>query len=347
MPTTPHILIVGAGAVGLVYGRHSQLGGCRVTYYVREKYRTEAEAGYPMYPLNTLSTKRGDKPVLFAEFDVVTSPEQIADAGPFDQVWLCVSSPALRGGWLAPILQSAGDDATLILLTNGLSDQELVAEMTGDAATGEPRIVQGIISMISYQGPLPNETLPEPGCVYWFPPLGPSPFSGQKARVQAVVGQLKEGGCPAKVHPDVSAVVGFPTATLMPFLLAMEGAGWTFAGMKSGDWLQRCTEASREARATVSARTGHKEPMQMKLLSPTVLRMAMALAPTVIPLPIEAFLAYHFTKVGDQTRMYVDDYIKIAEQRGLPADNLRELNNRLPPPAKELAKPAASTASAT
>lgn len=77
------ILIVGAGAVGLVYGRHLQRAGCDVTYYVREKYRVQAQAGYPMYPLNTGG--RG-KPVVFAKFGIVTSAEQVAEAGPFTQV---------------------------------------------------------------------------------------------------------------------------------------------------------------------------------------------------------------------------------------------------------------------
>ena len=318
------ILVVGAGAVGLVYGRHRALGGAQVTFYVREKYRAQAEAGYPMYPLNTQGR---DKPVIFKDFGVVTSAEQVQQAGPFSEVWLCVSSPALRGEWLPPILRNAGDDASVILLTNGLSDFDLVAEVTGP-----DRIVRGIISMISYQGPLPGETLPEPGCAYWFPHLGPSPFSGEKARVNAVVQGLKKGGCPAKVHPDIGAVVGFPTAMLMPFLLSLEGAGWKFDEVRKGDWLQRAAAASKEAMATVTARTGKQPPLTMRMYSHWASRFALTAAPWVMPLDIEAFLAYHFTKVGDQTRMYVQDYIRIAADKGLPNEQLRHLHNLLPAP---------------
>ena len=36
----PKVLIVGAGAVGLVYARHLQRGGADVSFFVREKYLT-------------------------------------------------------------------------------------------------------------------------------------------------------------------------------------------------------------------------------------------------------------------------------------------------------------------
>jgi hypothetical protein len=323
-PASEKILVVGAGAVGLVYGRHLQRAGCDVTYYIRDKYRAQAQAGYPMYPLNTGGR---DKPVVFDKFGIVTSAEQVAEAGPFTQVWLCVSSPGLRGEWLPPILRGAGDDASVVLLTNGLFDRALIGAVTGDE-----RICQGIISMISYQGPLPTESLPEPGCVYWFPPMGPSPFSGTAKRVKAIVENLKRGGCPAKSHPDVAAVVGFPTAVFMPLLLALEAASWTFDGLGKGDGLQRAVGASKEAIASVKARTGHTPPFGMRFNSPMAVRLLLKLAPIVIPLPLETYLAYHFTKVGEQTRMYVREYIQTATDNGLPSDNLRELLNRLPAP---------------
>jgi len=321
-------LLVGAGAVGLVYGRHLALAGVDVSFYVRDKYREQAQAGYAMYPLNRSNPRRA--PVRFGGFGVVTSADEVRDAGPFDQVWLCVSSPALRGGWLTDILAVAGDAAAVVMLTNGMGDRELLA-----AATSDDRIVQGMISMISYQGPLPGETLPEPGCAYWFPPLGPSPFSGPDARVKPLVAALNKGGCPAKRHRDVAAVVGFPTAILMPHLLALEAAGWKFDALRRGDWLDRAAAASREAMASVQARTGHRPPLSARLFSPGLMRLVTRIAPGVLPLPIETYLAYHFTKVGDQTRMYVRDYRQICVDNGLPADALADLERRLPPPATQ------------
>ena len=46
------VLVVGAGAVGQVYGWHLKRGGVDLTFYVKEKYRAEVEAGLTVYPLN-------------------------------------------------------------------------------------------------------------------------------------------------------------------------------------------------------------------------------------------------------------------------------------------------------
>src|SRR5690554_7703480 len=45
----PRILMVGAGAVGQTYGYHLSRGGADVTFFVKEKYRAEAEAGFLMH----------------------------------------------------------------------------------------------------------------------------------------------------------------------------------------------------------------------------------------------------------------------------------------------------------
>ena len=39
------VLLVGAGAVGQVYGYHLQKGGAQVAFFVRPKHRAEAEGG--------------------------------------------------------------------------------------------------------------------------------------------------------------------------------------------------------------------------------------------------------------------------------------------------------------
>ncbi len=327
------ILVVGAGAVGQVYGRHLQLGGAQVTFYMRAKYRADAEKGYPMYPLN----KQGrDKPVRFGDFGIVTDKAEVAAAGPFDEVWLCVSSPALRGQWLEDVIDSAGGKATIVMLTSGFEDRKLLASLTG-----EERIVAGMISMISYHGPLPDETLPEPGVVYWFPPLGPSPFHGPKERTRAVVDGLRAGKCPAKVSADVEAAGSFGAAVLMPHLLALEANNWRFDGLKRGDWLRKASAATKEALAATAAHLGTEPPLAMKFINPMALRVIMAASKHVIPLPIETYLAYHFTKVGDQTRAYINDYVASCIEHQLPSDALGELCKRL-----DAVKPKALTSSA-
>ena len=50
---TTRVLVVGAGAVGQVYGRHARQGGADVTFFVREKYRDTVSRGFDIYKRKT------------------------------------------------------------------------------------------------------------------------------------------------------------------------------------------------------------------------------------------------------------------------------------------------------
>jgi len=186
-----NILLVGAGAVGLVYGRHFQLGGANISFLVREKYAAELQAGITLYHLN--KDPRRERPILLTGAGVLTQMADVA-AARWDAVILCVSSTALRSMNLGELAQNTGD-ATIVMLQPGVEDH---AYVTARVAPG--RVVAGMISLVSYHTPLPGETVGKPGTAYWFPPFSPSPFSGQEApRVRALVKTLKQGGQPAAV----------------------------------------------------------------------------------------------------------------------------------------------------
>ncbi|HUQ00861.1 MAG TPA: 2-dehydropantoate 2-reductase N-terminal domain-containing protein [Kofleriaceae bacterium] len=317
------VLVVGAGSVGQVYARHYQLGGAKVTFFVREKYKAEVERGFDMYPLNERSARRGEA-VRFAGFDVVTRADEVA-ARTFDQVMITVASPALRGPWLAELV-TAARDATIVALQPGLDDRALYLA----AGATDDRLVQGLISLISYHAPLPGETrFPGPGMAYWFPPMGPSPFSGPTARRDAVIAALKRGKLPARKHADVGRTAGFPTAVMMPYLVALELGGWTVRGARRSGKLALGGRGAREAVEIVRARLG-KPPFGLGILArPTILRSGVFLARPLIPLPLEIYLEEHFTKVGDQTREFLEGYIAKGQAAGLPTAALEELASEL------------------
>src|SRR5207302_8013393 len=98
----PKLLLVGAGAVGQAYGHCLLRGGADVTFLVKESHRREVDRPLTVYPLNE---RRRWQPVPFSGFSVATQP---SDAR-FDQIWLCVSPPALEGEWLGRLLARAGD----------------------------------------------------------------------------------------------------------------------------------------------------------------------------------------------------------------------------------------------
>ncbi len=317
MSDKPRVLVVGAGAVGQVYGRHAALGGADVTFFVREKYRAAVATGFDMYPLNRRANKL--EPVRFETFSVVSRADEVA-ARKFDQVYLTVSSSALAGPWLAELI-AAVRDATILALQPGQDDLDTILA----AGAARDHVISGVITLISYSAPLPGETrFPKPGMAYWFPPLSPSMVSGAAERTAQVVALLKGGGLPTKRHPDVPKFAAFPTAMMMPYLVALESAGWTFRGLVQGP-IELAARGAREAMAIV-AQTSGKPPLMMRLVArPRVLRLGLWFARRVVPLPLEVYLREHFIKVGDQTRLFMAGYISRGRSAGMDVSALERL----------------------
>lgn len=313
------VLLVGAGAVGQVYGRHLQLGGADITFFVKEKYAAECRAGLTVYPLKN---KRDRDPVAFTDFGVVTTPEEVAGQS-WDQLWLCISATALRGQWFDDLLKACGD-VTLVTLQPGLKEAEWLAERHPVEKT-----VSGVIAFISYQAPLKGETVPTPGVAYTFPPMSPSPFSGPSALVDPLVAALKRGGCPAKTHSDAAAWGANPTAVMMPTLAALESAGWKFAGLSRSENLPLATAASREAMAIAAAHRKKGPPFTRNFIRPWLIKLILWLGPKLMPFDLETYIEYHFTKVGDQTRYIMTSYIELGQAVSLPTGSLQALYQRV------------------
>jgi hypothetical protein len=320
--SSPRVLIVGAGAVGQVYARHLQLGGAEVGLYVREKYASQARAGLRMYPLNA---RKGTQAQLEG-CEVLTTEVEVG-ASSWDQVWLCVSSTALRSGWLDTFLPHLGEETTLVGLQPGLDSLSYLAERFP-----AERTVMGMIGFISYQAPLEGHDSPaEPGVAYWFPPLSPSPFSGDKQRREAVVATLRAGGCPAKRVEDATLPGALGSAVLMPHLVALEHEGWSLSALRKSEVLSLASSASQQALEIVRQEAQVKPPCIRLAVRPLVLKAILSAAPYMVPLPLEDYLRYHFMKVGDQTRFMMRRYADRGRDLGAPVDQLEALIALLEP----------------
>lgn len=311
------ILLVGAGAVGQAYGRHLQLGGARVSFLVREKYAAACRTGLTLYPLNRPKATRW-QPVPFAGFGVLTRPDEVA-TDTWEQVWLCVSSTALQGPWLDALLEAIGN-ATLVFLQPGLRDRDHLLERWP-----AERLVQGLITLISYQAPLPGEHVPHPGVAYFFPPLAATPFTGPPDRAQAVVNALRAGGCRAKVSPHVRKQAAIGSAVLMPHVVALETAGWSMQALRTSSLLRLASRASHEAMMIAATYTGFPPPAARHVVQPLLTQLVLGLALRVLPFDLETYLRYHFTKVGAQTHAAMAVYRELGAQLGLPSTHLERL----------------------
>lgn len=314
------ILIVGAGAIGQVYAFHLKNAGHDVYFYVKEKYAAEMKGEQSIYPLNRKNPRL--TAVSFHASGVLSTPEEVAGLS-WDQVYLCMSSTGLRGPWLTAFSKAVGK-ATIIALQSGMEDRAyLLNYFPSD------QIVSGMLSLISYHAPLSGEELPGPGMAYWFPPFSPSPFSGEPERTKAVVDALNSGGYPAKIVSDVPSMVAIPSAVLMNLMAGLELSDWSFVKFSEGKRMEEVCRAIFETAKIISKQEGKRPPFLLALLKPTAIKSAMKLAPCVIPLPIETYLKTHFTKVGDQTRMYMQGYVELGKKSGLQVEALNSLTEKL------------------
>jgi len=303
----PRILVVGAGAVGRVYGTHLQRGGAHVDVFVRPHRVDEAHEGWPMSRIGWLGARTASR---FVPDGVVTEASRR-----WDQVWLCVSTDALvRGvedGSFVPLLQ-AGD--RLVVLQPGLHVPDLLAPHVG-------AVIDGGIDLVSYDAPLPGEDA-DRATAYFVP--GPSPFTGEGAA--AVVRLLRDGGLPAREVPDARARMAFATSALMPTIVALEGAGWKLPALR-GEWARLAAGAGREAWNVTALR--FDPPLGGSPVRPWMLTLGGRLAPTFAPFPVETYLQIHFTKVRPQSEALIERYLRDGVAGGVKVDALAELHRRV------------------
>ena len=187
-----------------------------------------------------------------------------------------------------------------------------------------------MITLISYQAPLPNEASHSPGMAYWFPPATPAYFSGPEQSVKHIVQLLKSGGQPAARHKDVALMGSSGTAILMPLLLGLERESWSFRQFTETTALAESLDAVQETLKIAALQSGQPAPIWRHALVPALFKSILWMGSKVLPLPLETYLKYHFTKVGEQTRLFINSYIRLGQERGLPTQALVALHHSVP-----------------
>lgn len=321
-----NVLIVGAGAVGLVYGHNLVSAGHQVTFLVKEKYQQALEEdkqkGIVLYHLN--KDKHLQQPLYFTNFSTIT---QWGDAEGFDLIALTISSTALRQLPLPTIkekIDNSNKNVSLLMLQPSEEDLEHLAQVIA-----KEHILQGMITLISYHTDNINEGINPAGTAYYLPPL-PMPISAthflhQKDPLNEVVTLFNQSGIKAKVVKSALDESRLISAFFMTFLCALEAANWQFDRLRnSEELLLKLSAAQRDLLPQKIMASGVfaqiKKELLKSLLKPWIYKILIRISPTFIPLPLEAYLKKHFIKVRPQTLMYMQDY-----QNAYPSDAVAEL----------------------
>ena len=302
------VALVGLGAVGQVYAHHLQRAGDEVVFYLKPKYVPDAEAGFTLHPVN------GDRgAVTLKASAIVTSAEELAEAQ-VDELWLCMSSTALKGAWLKPVLEAA-DQARVVTLQPGLEDRAHLLQHLP-----EERLLTGLISFMSWQAPLPGEQV-SPGIRFWHPWTMKSVFGGPGDA--DVVRRLRAGGCPSKVG-DARVEMALGSAVLQPIVGYLETVDWRWSRLS--ERAADIAACQAQTMAIAAAFVGVSPRMTPPAFG---LSLAAGLVPAVVPVDIEAFFRWHFTKVGDQTRAMLGTWVEQGQARGLAVDRVEALRDAL------------------
>ena len=318
MTDRPRVLVVGAGAVGQVFGWYLQRAGAELCFLVKEKHAPEARRGFTLYALGLLEDD--PEPLRFSGFDVRVSVDEVARER-WDQVWLGVSSPALReGDWVEALARATGE-ATWVMLQPGLDDRDWLRRWIP-----AERLVAGMVPFLSYHAPLaPGARPARPGTAFWIPPLTRGPFSGPPERLQAVLRTLRAGGYPARETGDAVREAALPSAVLAVFVTELEAVGWSFERFLQRDVRERFSREVREAVTIAARHTGASADPVLSLLRPGLVRLLLPLAERLPPVDLETYLQAHFTKVGAQTREMMRRYVELGQAAGLPVQHLQAL----------------------
>ena len=309
-----NVLIIGAGAVGQVYGYYLSQGGAEVSFFVREKYVTDLAKDCLLHELRLLRrplTRRWNK------YEALCQVKEVA-AQSWDQVWLAVPSTALRRDDIYEVLAATGQ-ALIVMLQPDLQDRAQLTEHLPKRV-----VVQGMINMISFQSPLPGSTQPDGGIAYLVPP-GYQPLTGEQA--PEVVRLLRAGRMRARVVPNVAVQAAFGSAVGINLVAVLELADWRFKKLK-GALMKLGCEAACEAVAVVKFELGIGSQAD-KLARPWLMRLLLKGGDILLPFDFEAYLHHHFAKVGAQTRLMMDTWLVLAQKHGSKAKALAELRAAL------------------
>lgn len=331
----PRILIVGAGAMGLVTGYHLNLAGAAVTFLVRPHRLSALQRPQVLYSYDDGGLKT------FAAYDCITTTDALA-SGCYDYVLLTLDGVALRspdGVSLVEAIGAAARDAPtkVIIGTIGISLKSWFMRLSG---LPEDQVFNGAMSIMAY--PPASVSLP----------LHPPTNAAQLAQADLA---YVHGGAKGFIVDDSAATAArrfseiynrcgvstcemrpadaFATSipALFPIFAASDLMGWPRARDLGGDaelWALT-TEAVRE----IQGLRGHGQPdgeTQAATTEQSLIDMWKAWETATLPMDLQAFNRFHHGgKVNAQDQQLLLDCVAEGQATGRPMQALRTLLARV------------------
>lgn len=346
----PKILIVGAGAMGLVTGYHLNLAGAAVTFLVRPHRLPALQRPQVLYSYDDGGLKA------FKAYDCTTTTDALAK-GRFDYVLLTLDGDALRRPEGVSLVEAIGaaarDTPTKVMIgTIGIGLKSWFMRLSGLA---EDQVFNGAMSLMAY--PPAKASLP------LHPPTNPAHLAeadlayghagAQGFIVDDSAAQAAHRFCEiynrcgvstCEVRPAAAFATSIPA--LFPVFAASDLMGWPGAEDLGADeelWALT-TEAVRE----IQGLSGHGEQdpqVQDVTTGQSLIDMWKAWEADTLPMDLQAFNRFHHGgKVNAQDQQLLLDCVAAGQAIGQPMKALQTLVKRVSAHRSNSGSPARSSA---
>lgn len=332
----PSVLIVGAGAVGLVVGYHLSLGGTDVTFYVRPGRVAALQAPQKLYCYDDASLKA------YASYSVASSPKEVA-AQAFDFVFVTLDGAMCFSAEGSALLRDLADairptTAKLIIGAVGVGLREHYLKVTG---LPEDRLMEGMFAILSHQ--VARAHLPV------LPPTDPA----QLAQADLAYRHFSNGvgfnivSAPAEAARRFAALYNrsgvsrcivvsralheIITNSFFPLTACCELAGWpNAAGMAQQKELwSLCCRAQREIMA-LPQHGWLGKLLSLLLRDGLAMMLLRKLERDCLPLDFHAFNRFHHGgKVRAQDAQVMANCVRSGEAQGRPMTALKDILRRM------------------
>jgi len=319
-------------------------GGVNISFLVKPSHVSKLEKGINLFNLSLPKNQR--KRVLFKEFTLYTDPT-ITSRELFDQIWICTDSTALLDSdFFSALLSKVDPNKTVLVNSTPESDDD---ELLLAFYKSRDRLIHTTISFQSWQAPLPDEkihptllfyhqdpttagqAIPQApgsqGIAYYQAPFVSVPFGGRDIQtIKQIITILNKGGLQSKETLNPVAETALISSIFTPMVIGLEKENWSFKQFALSSTISTATKAAGENLQL--AATKYKKPALAYarfLLFSIFFRVIFLVTPYFLNVDSEAFVKYHFTKVGKQIKMSFDKRIETAQKYGISTTQMQQL----------------------
>jgi hypothetical protein len=329
-PSTPTVLIVGAGAMGIMSGYHLQLAGAEVTFLVRPQRLDTLSQAQALYSYDDASLKH------FSGYRVLSKVTEVGDRA-YDYVIVTLDGAASRSTEGAALLHDLGNtvrDTSAVVIIGGIGFGLRQYCLDALDLAGE-RVMGGALGLLAHQvapadlpvhPPTDPEVLAQADIAYRHVAGGSFTIEDRfpaAARFKALYDACGVSRCEI-LDPADSAVL---VATLFPVFAACELMGWPPAARFADheDIWELAIAAAREvASLDEYGQAGHSAAL--RLSGESVAKDFMVYEDNALPLDWNGFNEFHHGgKVAQQDMELLQDHLAAGERQGKSMAALKEL----------------------